>query len=74
MTNNIIPLFVKHDSVEETIKSALDVGYKEALIIGFDEEGLIRYRSSFSDLRHEIAALELVKQHMINTELFGYDN
>lgn len=69
MADNVIPLFEKQDTAEETIRKALESNFKDVLIVGFDHEGLIRYRSCFDDLRLEIAAIELVKHHMITLEL-----
>lgn len=71
MDDNVIPLFSKQDTAEETISQALESNFKDVLIIGFDQEGMIRYRSCFQDLRLEIAAIELVKHHMITLELHG---
>lgn len=71
MADNVVPLFEKQDTAEDTIKKALESGFKEVLIIGFGDDDLIRYRSCFKDVRHEIAAIELVKHHIIALDLRG---
>jgi len=73
MVNNVIPLFLKEETVEEVIESAKNSGYEQLLIVGYDAEGKLRYRSNFPDLRGELSAIELIKHHIIMSEFLGYE-
>lgn len=66
---NIIPLFGRHNTAADVLNRALDNGYKEVLVVGVDDTGLLSYHSHFNDAHVEIGSIEIVKFHLIKTGL-----